>query len=313
MLHDPQVASPDARRSYAPLRHPGVRDRWTRAAILDAVAAWTQETGRPPRRREWTGERPHAAGAGQRKWMREHPRWPSASCVTRHFGAWSTALRTAGLPARSLVFDTTAETRVHTARRLARGGMPIGAISDRLGVSPSTVYRYLNARSCPQCGGVLPSPLAERCRDCSRSAPTITRSWTRAEVRAAIAEWHALTGRAPSYRDWTPSRSRTGRWARESPRWPSASVVCDLYADAANPWNAALQDAGAPVRFRRWSDDAIRETLAAFHESAGHRPSAGDLRAAGWDGPHPKTLQRRFGSVDDAWRQLNEAGTPAER
>ncbi|MEZ5123126.1 MAG: helix-turn-helix transcriptional regulator [Solirubrobacterales bacterium] len=300
----PSVDHAVARRAYTPRRHPGVRGRWDRASIVQALLTWTTETGRSPRRRDWTGERPSEASPAQRKWMREHPRWPSASCVSRHFGAWSTALQAAQLPVRSLVFETSAEQRVWTSRRLAVSGWTQRAIADALGVSVSSVRNYLNARRCPRCGGVLPSPRAEVCRPCHGPAPTVPRSWTRPAVREAIGQWFAEYGRGPSYRDWTPSPARPGRWEAENPRWPSAATVCDLYADHEQPWTAALLDAGVPPRFRRWSDDAIRQALAAFWAQTGRPPEADDLRTPAWNGPSAATLGRRFGGVEAAWHQL---------
>ena len=75
------VLATGSRRPYRPQAHPGHRDRWSRAAILAALRDWVALTGRPPRRQDWSGERPGRASAAQKRWMREHPRWPSSSCV----------------------------------------------------------------------------------------------------------------------------------------------------------------------------------------------------------------------------------------
>jgi hypothetical protein len=96
----------------------------------------------------------------------------------------------------------------------------------------------------------------------------------------------------------------------ESPRWPGASVVCHLYGDRDDPWNAALVDAGASVRVRRWSDAADRTALAAFWARTGRPPRAGDLRDATWSGPSAQTLRSRYGGVAEAWDALGPA--PAE-
>ena len=108
------------------------------------------------------------------------------------------------------------------------------------------------------------------------------------------------------YREWTPSRTQPGRWEAESPRWPSAAVVCALYG----AWNAALQDAGAGPRTRRWTDDAVRAALAAFWARTGRPPTAADLAAPAWDGPHARTLRRRYGSLQLAWDAVGPV--PAE-
>jgi hypothetical protein len=90
------TATLTARRPYRPQAHPGRRGRWSRSAILAALRDWVELTGQPPRRQEWSGERHGRVTEGQRRWMRDHPRWPSSSCVTRRFGAESAALEQAG-------------------------------------------------------------------------------------------------------------------------------------------------------------------------------------------------------------------------
>jgi hypothetical protein len=289
---------------YVPQRHPAIPRRWDRASILRSLQRWVQETGRPPRRNDWCGQRPAQASRAQRKWMSEHPRWPSSSCVASHFGSWSAGLEAADLPVRKLTFETTVAERVEAARRLSAGGHTLSEIAVGLGVSASTVSNYLRARRCPQCGGPVASPEADRCRACTAHEPTVLRTWTRETVLAAIAEWVDVHGNAPTYRDWTPSRTNPGRWEAESPRWPSAAVVCDLFADCTDPWNTALVAGGAGVRFRRWDDDAVRAALAAFWTRTGRRPVTADLRGATWSGPCAYTLRRRFGGLDAAWRTL---------
>lgn len=137
---------------------------------------------------------------------------------------------------------------------------------------------------------------------------------TRAELMSPsqmpIRAWTAEHGRGPSYHEWTPSRSSPGVWEAESPRWPSAAVVCDAYADYRNPWNAALIDAGASVRFQRWSDEAIRAALADFWARTGRAPVNADLSTSTWNGPTARTLRRRYGNVTCAWETLGPVPTP---
>ena len=289
---------------YVPMRHPGRPRRWDRESILDSLRQWARQTGRPPRRQDWSGEHPDAAAPAQRKWMDEHPRWPSSSCVAAHLGSWTKALQAAGLSARSLTFEDPVADRVEAAWRLAAAGYAIRAIADELGVSVSSVHNYLRARTCPDCGGPVPSPRAARCIACTAHLPTVQRPWRREAVRDAVCAWTEELGRPPRYHEWTPSRERPGRWEAESPRWPSAAVVCDLYRDRDDPWNAALADAGVAVRFRRWSDDAIRAALAAYWTRTGRPLAAEDLDASDWHGPTASTLKRRYGSVEQAWRTL---------
>lgn len=296
------LAAPRSR--YVPKRHPGRPRRWNRESILEALRAWAAQTGSPPRRQDWSGERPDAARLAQRKWMLEHPRWPSSSCVAAHFGSWGEALRASGLPARSMRFDDPLSERVAVARRLGAEGQTIAAIAQQLGVSRSTAHNYLRAHPCPQCGGPVPSPRASRCISCTANEPTIERCWTQGAVREAIRAWTDEHGQAPSHRAWTPSRLQPGEWEAESPRWPSAAVVCDLYREHPDPWNAALLDAGASVRIRRWSDDAIRAVLAGFWTRTGHRPSIADVQSPKWEGPSGRTLRRRYGSLERAWQAL---------
>jgi hypothetical protein len=239
-----EAPAPSVSRAYVPLRHPGVPRRWDRPSILAALREWVAETGAPPRRQDWCGERAGPATGARRKWMREHPRWPSGSCVATHFGSWSAALAAAQLPARRLTYDSSVAERVETARRLAAAREPLSAIAAELGVSVSSVRNYLRAHPCPDCGGPVTNPGAARCRECTAHEPAVARAWTREGVRLALVDWHDEHGRPPTYREWTPSREQPGRWEAESPRWPSAAVVCDLFGS----WNAALLHAGTEVR-----------------------------------------------------------------
>ena len=299
-----RTGADQARRRYAPMPHPGRPGRWTDEAILRVLAQWTDEMARPPRREEWSGNQPQNASPGQRKWMREHPYWPSSSCVAVHFGSWTKALHAAGLIESAFHSEETVAERIERAWRLRADGHSIRAMADQLGVGTSTVHNYLRAGSCPQCGGPVASPRADRCIACTAHEPTIQAAWTRAMVAEAIRAWTAEHGRPPSYHDWTPSRSFPGLWEAESPRWPSAAVVCDVYCDYRNPWNAALVDAGASVRFQRWSDDAIRAALADFWARTGRTPAPADVHTEHWSGPTLRTLERRYGGIERAWATL---------
>src|ERR1700727_1331078 len=112
-----RAAPVSAPSPYVPKSHPGTPGRWTDESILQALRGWTLDVGRPPRRQEWSGEQPANAPAGQRKWMREHPRCPSSSCVVHHFGSWTKALLAAGLIKRALEPAESAAERVQTAWR----------------------------------------------------------------------------------------------------------------------------------------------------------------------------------------------------
>jgi hypothetical protein len=58
------------------------------------------------------------------------------------------------------------------------------------------------------------------------------------------------------------------------------------------------------VRFRRWTDDAIRAALASFWAQTGRAPDAEDLSRPEWQGPCAATLRRRYGGLDEAWQAL---------
>ncbi len=144
---------------------------------------------------------------------------------------------------RRLDFRSTPAERVDRARRLAASGLGRTEIAEQLGVSLASVHNYLNAHRCPGCEGPVTNPLAEACRECTRHAPTVPRTWTCEDVRRAIADWTDAHGAPPTYRDWTPSRSKDTRWHAENPRWPSAAVVAALWADRPQPWQSAIRDA----------------------------------------------------------------------
>ena len=263
--------------------------------------------GCSPRRQDWCGERPHDAPAAQRKWMREHPYWPSSSCVAAHFGAWSNALKAAGLPARSLTFEDTVAERIETAWRLRGEGHRIRAIAG----SSASRFRPCTTTSARaparQCGGpVAQSPRTALPCAAPRPSRRSSEPWTRETVRDAIRDWTVERGHAPSYHEWTPSRSFPGVWEAESPRWPSAAVVCDVYGDYRNPWNAAILDAGASIRFQRWSDDAIRAALADFWTRTGRAPVSARIcwTSRTGAGPTSRTMQRRYGGIERAWATL---------
>lgn len=206
--------------------------------------------------------------------------------------------------------DESVAERNEIAWRLRAERHTIRAMAGQIGVSVSTVHNYLRAGSCPQCGGPVASPRAERCIACTAPEPSVKRSWSRDRIRDAIRAWTSEYGSSPSYHEWTPSRSHPGRWEADSPRWPSAAMVCDAYDEYRTPWNAALADAGAPLRFQRWSDQAIRAALADFWTRKGRPPAPADLRTTDWNGPTWRTLQRRYGGIEKAWQALGPVPTP---
>jgi hypothetical protein len=80
--------------------------------------------------------------------------------------------------------------------------------------------------------------------------------------------------------------------------------VDDHSAYVTEPRNAALRDAGVPIRLRRWSDDAIRAALARLWAHTGRPPVSEDLWSDARYGPAAASLRRRYGGVTEAWELL---------
>ena len=292
------------RAKYEPMAHPGTsaagtaRRSWRRWE-------WVAQTGSIPRRIDWCGERPRARRRGAAKMDARAP-------------AVAEQLLRRG-PLRLL-------------ERGARGGRPSRAQPDvrDLGRRPRRVgasagcRRHDDPRDRRRARrlGVERAQLPERRRLSGLRSPRDQPARaTMLGLRESPSRRSLAPGRARAFGPRfasgarnTVRRRRTGtgrrrarrasRWAAQSPRWPSAAVVCDLYSEQPSPWNAALVDAGARVRFHRWSDEAIRAALAGFWIQTGRVPHDADLRGPDWHGPHPATLRRRYGSLATAWSLL---------
>jgi hypothetical protein len=216
--------------------------RWDRKRILAAIVEWTRETGRPPFSYEWAPGTARSAGLSgptPSKWERERPRWPGTLTVYRHFGSWPEALHAAGVAEATTRVRGTPGERVKAARRLRARGVKVAAIADRLGVATGTVYLYLSAGECKQCGGPLVRGAAY-CRSCG-SRGWASRSWSRREVLDAAREWMRLEGRPPTKTDWRGGRSQQAATRkRQRPRWPSVHAVEKLFGG----WSEMLVVAG---------------------------------------------------------------------
>ena len=240
------------------------RRSWT------CLRQWFAETGAAPRRNDWSGERPEAAGQHQRKWMREHPRWPSSSCVAGHFGSWSAALAAAALPARRLTFDSSVSERVADARRLAAAGLSARRTAALLGVSVSSVHNYLRARSCPECGGPVTNPTASRCASVCRPGadgrPAMDPSRRPpgdpgvAGAAGSAPDLPGVDAVPPAARGGGRPRARGGR-ARRSSASCTAAVPTPGTPPCATP---APRSAS-----RRWSDESVRSAMAGFWVQTG--------------------------------------------
>ena len=138
--------------------------------------------------------------------------------------------------------------------------LSIAEIARRLGRAPATVKAYLydptgeKARAvkaryrgtCRSCGADT-SPrngkgdAHEHCHRCRPGAAA--RRWTRERVRAAMRDWAARYGRAPTSYDWsrTHARRRGAQALRrlETGDWPAPGTVHARYGS----WASALSDA----------------------------------------------------------------------
>ena len=82
---------------------------WSEERIIEAIRAWSDEHGEPPRRTDWDPKRcellAQAAWEKADEWRkRAHlfrvGEWPSPRTVTEVFGSWNSAIEAAGLTPR---------------------------------------------------------------------------------------------------------------------------------------------------------------------------------------------------------------------
>lgn len=176
------------------------------------------------------------------------------------------------------------------AVRLEALGLSLPLIADRVGVSKSTIYRWLRPgyaeRSrklsneakrrrtgvCEDCGAETrynghSAEVSARCLRCSAIRVGDRKSvWTQEAVIEAIREWALLYGDPPAIADWNPHQCEHVLHDYERPErykagyWPSASWVVRRFGR----WNAALVAAGFDER--------------APHGGGGNRKRARDVR-----------------------------------
>src|SRR5829696_257868 len=88
-------------RPERPRRLRRSRGSWSAMDVVQALRAWSNEVGSPPRSYDWSPSAARAGGfplAGAQKWEAEYPRWPHRAFVCARFGSWRAALDAAGLP-----------------------------------------------------------------------------------------------------------------------------------------------------------------------------------------------------------------------
>ena len=74
--------------------------RYSRPEILDAITAWADRYGEPPRLVDWEPSRARRLGQAWRVVRFESGAWPTARMVRGQFGQFNAAVEEAGLPAR---------------------------------------------------------------------------------------------------------------------------------------------------------------------------------------------------------------------
>jgi len=161
------------------------------------------------------------------------------------------------------------------AAHLESLGFPLPLIADRVGVSKSTIYRWLRpdyaAKSrrwsreakqrrtgtCEDCGaetrynGRTTHGASSLCLRCAQRRDAERRTvWTRARIIAAIQEWARLYGEPPAMADWNPwaCEHELGDYDRparyEAGDWPTCSWVVRRFGR----WNDAIAAAGFQPR-----------------------------------------------------------------
>ncbi len=86
------------------------RGYWTREAIIEAIHAWTDEYGEPPRATDWRPATALRNGQPERAARFAQGLWPHASTVLKRFGRWNEAIYAAG-------YEPRMKRRVKTQRR----------------------------------------------------------------------------------------------------------------------------------------------------------------------------------------------------
>ena len=156
-------------------------------------------------------------------------------------------------PAATLERPTRAE-RVAAIEALERRGYDVLAIAGELGLSPKTIYAYRRDPDgsrqrerhksyrghCGRCGSTTHGSegRAGGPQWCPSCAPLARRRWSDEQLLAAIRDWTALTGTAPTTYDWSPAHAPAGhpgaaRYLREHGRWPNLSSVARRFGSLA--------------------------------------------------------------------------------
>jgi hypothetical protein len=243
---------------------------WNSQRVLDALRAWTSEVGRPPFAYEWCSPSAHGRDArprGSERWARDYPRWPSADTVAAYHATWRAALLAAGLPGGRPPLELPLGERIEAARRMHATAISVPEIADELGVTDSTIGKYLRATRC-ECGRNW-RVRGPRCTQCAVEANAARmRRWDHQSVIAALRRWARTEGHPPTREEWLPGRNARGRWAREYPAWPANGTVIRLFGS----WNAGIATAGFRAKPFAYTDQEVVDALQADAKRRGHTP-----------------------------------------
>lgn len=230
---------------------------WDRRRVVDALRAWTDQHGRPPRRRDW---------------MSSGPGHPQGGVVYRLFGSWPAALIAAGLdspppgpPQRKDGWDHEAivDAILEWAERF---GEPPAAVDwnpalarargehARADLFEAERPRWpVQAAVRHHCGSWNAALQAATQRTTvaglKRSAPrpaiaperAHSDAWSAAEVLAAIRAHRDEHGRAPTYDEWAP-----GDPAGRRPSTRTVLRIFGSWSAAVHQGNRSPSPAGAP-------------------------------------------------------------------
>ena len=240
--------------------------------------------------------------------MREHPRWPSSSCVVTHFGSLEQGAP-GRRPARPLP-DVRG-----LRRRAGRDGVAPGrrrphAPRDRrtargLGLDRQQLPARRRLPALRRAGDQPAAPAValvhrprahdpER-RGAARSVREAIRDWQR---RARARRLATTSGRRRAPR---PAAGRPRARGGPAPPWSASFTVTTTTRGTRRSPTPAHG-----LRFRRWSDDAVRAALAGFWARTGSSPpAAADLRddaMAGTDGADDQSAA--MARIERAWDAL---------
>jgi ribosomal protein L37E len=186
--------------------------------------------------------------------------------------------------------------RIAQAKRMAAAGQTTAEIASHIGMSTTSVRRYLRAEGCRRCGSRITASATGYCASCIFEATHVA-LYTRDEILERLGDWHELEGYAPRCTDWAlGGKGPRNRYEREYPHWPPASSA------AFGSWRAMLRVAGMPAHQREaWTRQDVLDALNDAAARLGRTPTIahakGDRRL-----PTISTVSALFGSWNLALR-----------